>query len=123
MGLAFLLACVTLGSWAYTDTLVTFARGEASGFARHASLACALLAGAIVGGWSGGTFRHPPPRFAVVVRCLAGGCLMGVGASMIPGGSDALVLLGMPLLWPYAWLAFASTCVTIYAACRLSPTP
>lgn len=123
MGLAFLLAFVTLGSWAWTETLVTFVRGEASGAVRHVSLACALLAGSLLGGCSGGTFRHTPPRFSVVVRCLAGGCLMGVGASMIPGGSDALVLVGMPLLWPYAWMAFGSMCVTVYAACRLSPGP
>jgi toxin CptA len=123
MGLAFLVACATLGSWAYTETLVTLARGNASGPARNVLLACALLAGAIAGGWSGGTFRHTPPTIPVVVRCLAGGGLMGAGASLIPGGSDALVLVGMPLLWPYAWLAFASMCATIYAACRLSPRP
>ena len=120
MGVAFLLAFVTLGSWAYTDTLVGIARGHASGLVRHLSLACALLAGAIVGGWSGGTFRHTPPRLAVVLRSLAGGCLMGVGASMIPGGSDSLVLVGMPLLWPYAWLGFGSMCATIYVACRVA---
>jgi len=30
---------------------------------------------------------------------------MGIGATLIPGGTDGLVLVGMPMLWPYAWLA------------------
>ena len=49
----------------------------------------------------------------------AGG-LMGVGATLVPGGSDGLILIGMPLLWPYAWIAFASMCITIYIATLLA---
>ena len=41
---------------------------------------------------------------------------MGAGSALIPGGNDALVLVGMPLLWSYAWLAFASICITISVA-------
>ena len=32
-----------------------------------------------------------------------------------------LVLAGIPLLWPYALLAFATICLTIYVALRFSP--
>ena len=32
---------------------------------------------------------------------------------MIPGGNDGLILVGMPLAWPYAWVAFLTMCVTI----------
>jgi toxin CptA len=50
---------------------------------------------------------------------------MGWGTLLIPGGNDGLILIGMPLLWPYAWLAFATMCATIAAAQlasrRLSP--
>jgi toxin CptA len=53
---------------------------------------------------------------SLVLRCFAGGVLMGWGSLLIPGGNDGLILVGMPLLWPYAWLAFASMCVAIAAA-------
>ena len=39
-----------------------------------------------------------------------------VGGGLVLGGNDALVLVGMPLLWSYAWLAFASICITIFVA-------
>lgn len=119
MGIAFLVASVTLGSWTYTDTLVGIARGNNVGVITDLLLACALLSGAVVGGWSGGTLAPTPPSRAAVTRCLAGGALMGAGASVIPGGSDGLILVGMPLLWIYAWVAFATMCVTVYIACRL----
>lgn len=41
---------------------------------------------------------------------------MGWGSLLIPGANDGLILVGMPLLWPYAWLAFFTMCVTIGAA-------
>ena len=41
---------------------------------------------------------------------------MGWGSLLIPGGNDGLILVGMPLAWPYAWLAFATMCVTIATA-------
>jgi toxin CptA len=35
---------------------------------------------------------------------------------LIPGGNDGLILVGIPLLWPYAWVAFFAMCVSIGAA-------
>jgi hypothetical protein len=35
---------------------------------------------------------------------------------LIPGGNDGLALVDMPLLWPYAWLAFLTMCGAIAAA-------
>ncbi|MNT83615.1 hypothetical protein D3C72_2235130 [compost metagenome] len=46
--------------------------------------------------------------------------MMGIGGTLIPGGNTGLVLVGMPLLWPYAWLAFASICITIYFAIHIT---
>jgi toxin CptA len=120
MGLAFLVAFVTLGSWTYTDTLLALARGNMVDVVPKLLLACALLAGAILASWTGGMFKSARPSVRRVARCLTGGALMGAGASMIPGGSDGLILVGMPLLWLYAWLGFASMCATIYVACRLT---
>ena len=40
---------------------------------------------------------------------------MGWGSLLIPGSNDGLILLGLPLLLPYAYLAFATMCATIGA--------
>jgi hypothetical protein len=116
IGLAFLVMLVLAGAWAYTDVLAELARGMARGVAARAALLLCLLAGAIVGGWTAGRLRFTPVRTSAVVRCLAGGMLMGWGSLLIPGGNDGLILVGMPLLWPYAWVAFATMCVTIGGA-------
>ena len=47
------------------------------------------------------------------------GLLMGWGSLLIPGSNDGLILIGMPLLRPYAWIGFATMCVTIAAAMLL----
>ena len=49
-----------------------------------------------------------------VARSFIGSAIMGAGSALIPDGNDSLILVGIPLLWPYAWLAFASICVTIF---------
>ena len=41
---------------------------------------------------------------------------MGLGSLLIPGSNDGLILIGIPLLRPYAWLALASMCLAIAAA-------
>ena len=79
-------------------------------------LAVALLAGAALGGWTAGLFRSTRLAPAQLLRCLVGGGLMGWGSLLLPGGNDGLILVGMPLTWPYAWLAFATMCATVAAA-------
>ena len=120
IGLTFLIAFVMVGSWTYTDTLVAFAHGTMVDLAPRLLLCTALVAGAIVGAWTAGRFRPLIPTTTSVARCLAGGMLMGVGTMLIPGSNDGLILVGMPLLRPYAWAAFASMCLAIYAATRVA---
>ena len=117
--LAFLTVFLTVGSWTYTTELGALARGQSLDAQRQLLLFGALLTGAVAGGWTVG-LRPRMPRAPRVLRCLLGGALMGVGAALIPGGTDGLVLVGMPLLYPYAWLAFSTMCITIYLAVRLS---
>lgn len=119
IGVTFLFMLLLVGSWAYTDVLVELARGMAGSLIARSLLLVALLAGATLGGWTAGRFRHTPITAAQVLRCFIGGVLMGWGSLLIPGGNDGLILVGMPLLWPYAWLAFATMCATIAAALLL----
>jgi toxin CptA len=75
-----------------------------------------MLAGAMLGGWTAGRLRSTPISVAQLLKCFTGGLLMGWGSLLIPGGNDGLILVGMPLLWPYAWVAFAAMCIAIGAA-------
>ena len=116
IGITFFFMLVLTGAWAYTDVLAELARGMAANLPARVLLAFALLVGAIAGGWTAGRFRTVRVTFAQVTKCFAGGLLMGWGSLMIPGGNDGLILVGMPLVWPYAWVAFVTMCVTIGAA-------
>jgi hypothetical protein len=115
IGVSFVVMLLLVGSWAYTDVLAELARGMSASVGARSLLALALLAGAALGGWTGGRFRSTRIGAAQIARCLAGGALMGWGSLLLPGGNDGLILVAMPLAWPYAWLAFATTCVTIAA--------
>lgn len=116
IGITFLAMLLLAGAWAYTDVLSELAHGMMHSVLARALLLLCLLVGAVLGGWTAGRFRHTPVNALTVLRCLAGGVLMGWGSLLIPGGNDGLILVGMPLLWPYAWVAFATMCVLIGAA-------
>lgn len=116
IGLAFLAMLLLVGAWAYTDLLADAARGMAHSVLARTLLLLALLGGAGWGGWTAGRWRATRPSAVQALRCLVGGALMGWGTLLIPGSNDGLILIGMPLLWPYAWLAFATMCIAIGAA-------
>ena len=116
IGVAFVVILLLSGAWAYTDVLAELAHGMAASLPARIGLLVALFAGAIVGGATAGRFRATRIRATGLLRCFCGGVLMGWGSLLIPGSNDGLILVGMPLAWPYAWLAFATMCATIAAA-------
>jgi toxin CptA len=116
IGVTFVLMLLLVGGWAYTDVLAELARGMSASVGARTLLAVALLAGAALGGWTAGLFRSTRLAPTQLLRCLLGGVLMGWGSLLLPGGNDGLILVGMPLAWPYAWLAFATMCATIAMA-------
>lgn len=102
-------------AWPYTTLLVDLAIGAGGEIALRAVVVAAFFAGAVWGAMSAGRFALTwgSPRDALAHA--GGGALMGAGAALIPGGNDALVLLGMPLLQPAAFAAYAAMCATIAA--------
>ena len=122
IGIAFAAMLLLAGAWSYSDVLADLARAMAPGMrpdiGARVLIALALLAGALAGGWK--TRKRPPLTAAALARCLGGGLLMGWGSLLTPGGNDGLVLIGLPLLWPYAWAAFA-TMVAVIAATLWRP--
>jgi toxin CptA len=116
IGISFCIMLVLVGAWAYTDVLAELAHGMTRSTAARALLLAALLGGAALGGFTAGRFRHTRITARQLLRCVAGGVLMGWGSLLIPGGNDGLILVGLPLLWPFAWLAFLMMAVTIAGA-------
>jgi len=116
IGVTFLLMLLLVGVWAYTDVLAQLAHGMTQRLALGIAFLIALYLGAVLGGWTAGRFGSTPVTVAGVLRCFTGGLLMGWGSLLIPGSNDGLILIGMPLLRPYAWIGFATLCVTIAAA-------
>jgi len=116
IGIAFLCMLLLVGAWAYTDVLAELAVGMSRDLVARVVLLVALFAGAVVGGIASGRFVPTPVTVRQVLRCFAGGVLMAWGSLLIPGGNDGLILVGMPLLLPYAWVAFLTMCVSITAA-------
>jgi toxin CptA len=116
IGVTFIATWVLAGAWAYTDALADLARGATRDLAARLLLAACLLAGAAIGGWTAGRFRAMRVEARTLLRCFAGGAAMGWGSAWIPGSNDGLVLIGLPLLRPYAWAAFATMCLSIGVA-------
>ena len=116
IGIAFVFLFVLAGAWSYTEALAELARGMAHDVIARAVLFAGLLGGALLGGWTAGRFRATRISAGQFLRCFAGGAMMAWGTLLIPGSNDGLILVGMPLLWPYAWVAFATMCVAIGAA-------
>ena len=69
-----------------------------------------------------GILRWERPAARSVLRCLTGGAMMGFGAMLVPGSNDGLIMLGLPLMLPHAWVAVSAMALTIAAAVAASST-
>ena len=116
IGVSFVITLLLAGRWAYTDVLADLAHGMAGNLWFRGLLLGALVAGAMLGGWTAGRWARGSIGAAGLTRCFTGGMLMAWGGLLIPGSNDGLILVGLPLLQPHAWLAFATMCATIGAA-------
>jgi toxin CptA len=119
IGVSFVATYLLVGRWTYTDVLADLALAMDTGSVRlllPILLLAALYSGALLGGLTAGGWKSTRVSVAQVLRCFAGGVVMGWGSLLIPGSNDGLILIGIPLLYPYAWLAFASMFGAITAA-------
>lgn len=119
IGITFVIMLVVVGAWSYMDLLTHIAHGMADNAVWQGLLFAALLFGAIMGGWVGGNLAWHRQSLITFARCFVGGMLMGWGSLMLPGSNDGLILVGMPLLWPYAWVAILTMCAVIWSAFKI----
>jgi toxin CptA len=120
IAITFVTTLLTVGLWAYTDALAAIARAMDGRIGLRGAMVFALLGGAILGGWFAGKIRWVPPTMSDVLRCLAGGALMGAGGMLVPGTNDGLIMVGLPLLQPHAWIAVVTMTLTIAAPIALA---
>jgi toxin CptA len=116
IGVTFVILLLLVGAWNYTDYLAAAARNMSSRGFDRGLLLVALFGGALLGGWTANRIKLQKPSATAISRCLLGGFMLGLGGSLVPGANDGLILLGLPLLYPHAWLAFAGMLFTIAAA-------
>jgi len=121
IAITFVSTMLTVGFWAYTDALAALAHNKDARLGLRGAMVLALLGGAILGGWAAGKIRPEPIRAAAFTRCLCGGALMGLGGMLVPGSNDGLIMVGLPLLRPYAWMAVATMTATIAAGILIAP--
>jgi toxin CptA len=113
IGLAFVVLAVVAGPWTYTEALGRASHGQGIPHWPQLALFSALMGGAVFGG------RGSTAAIALGLRraifCLSGGALMGFGGSLVPGGNDNLILVGLPGLQPHAWVAIGAMALAIAA--------
>ena len=68
---------------------------------------------AVFGAWHSRRLAWRHPTLPVLARIFAGGLVMAFGSLMIPGGNDALLLIGAPSFHGYALTALATMAATI----------
>ncbi|WP_272002738.1 YeeE/YedE thiosulfate transporter family protein [Roseovarius sp. ZX-A-9] len=98
---------LSLGTkWSFTSTMICAVRAAPlTGCANGAVLW--LISAAAILGMAGsaalrGSFRIRRVRAKAALRHGMAGVAMGVGAALIPGGNDGLILFGLPSLSPHA---------------------
>lgn len=100
MGAAGGLLYVAMPGWTWVDVVVGIdgAGGTNTAVQRPqgAGTAAATLAGALASGWLAGRLHLAWRGWQAAARSVAGGALMMVGAGLIPGGNDALLLGSVP---------------------------
>lgn len=104
---------VLMSGWPYTSLLIEIASGADSDFGARGMMAAAFVIGAIIGGVRLGRFRLHVGAAGEWLRAFGGGAIMGAGAVLVPGGNDAMLLVGLPLLLPNLLAAYVTMSVTL----------
>jgi len=99
--------------WPYTNLLMDLAGSTGMLLAWRSVMSLTFIAGAVAGAFITRQFRPDlgaPRRWT---RCFLAGLLMGAGATLVPGGNDTMLLVGLPLLLSSFVLAYAAMVVTM----------
>ena len=120
LGLSNAVILISTGPWSFTGTLLcglgATTLANCSQSLTPWLIAAAALAGMLVSALQRRSFRLRLPRRGAALRHGAAGVVMGLGAALVPGGNDGLVLFGMPSLSPHALPAYLGMLAGVLAA-------
>lgn len=109
--------------WVYTSRIADAAYGELPVTWVAAAGPIALIAGMTIAAILGGMFRLRLGTLKEWLTASGGGFLMGVGATLVPGGNDTMLFTGIPLLLPNLLAAYAAFTLTLYVALLVRTSP
>lgn len=109
--------------WVYTSRIADAAYGEVPLTVAALAGPVALIAGMTIAAIVGGMFRLRLGTQREWWTACAGGLLMGIGATLVPGGNDTMLFTGVPLLLPNLLVAYVAFTVTLFAGLLLSKRP
>ncbi len=115
------LLFVLIRRWPYTNLISDAAHGELADIALRLGLTATLFAGAVVAAVRGGLFTWRQGRLRDWTGAFGAGTLMGFGALLVPGGNEALLFTGVPLLLPGPSAAYAVMIGTLVILTLLRP--
>jgi uncharacterized membrane protein YedE/YeeE len=99
--------------WVYTSRIAELAYGTFA-ITPLSLIPLAVLIGAMVlAAVTGGQFRLLRGTLREWLAAGAGGLLMGLGATLVPGGNDTMLFTGVPLLLPNLLVAYAAFVATL----------
>lgn len=100
-------------NWPYTTLFGDIVRGTGHDIGLRIALTGVLLAGSFCAARTGRLFILQPGTRDMWLRAIGTGVIMGVGASLVPGGNEAMLLTGFPLLLPNLMLGYAVVMITL----------
>lgn len=103
-------------NWVYTNRIAELAYGTARATPTTLAGLVALLGGMTAASVIGGTFRLRSGTRRDWAKAAGGGLLMGTGATLVPGGNDAMLFTGVPLLLPNLLAGYAAFALTLLIA-------
>ncbi len=114
--------------WSYTSLLGKLVNGQFQATQWNMGVGTAsMFGGAALSSVLAQTYHWRPLTLRQSVGCLLGGLFMGIGAILVPGGNDGLMLWSIPGLALYGPVAYFVMIITIaammYLAKKLSIAP
>lgn len=101
--------------WVYTSRIAEIAYGKSWTLTALIGLG-ALVGGMTIAALAGGSFALRAGTGRQWLRAITGGLLMGAGATLVPGGNDAMLFTGVPLLLPNLLAGYAAFAATLFIA-------
>ena len=112
----------TRPEWAYSAVINSLISGQGLSVGMTVEIAVvALFLGSIFSSWLKDRFKPSFGNWKLAGGNLAGGFLMGIGASAVPGGNDILLMWTIPGLALYGAIAYLVMIATIALAFKLMP--